>query len=98
MSDRTDNLAKELLALKGEDGLINVAKAEQWAKRGASMIGLSPLHALFPHDPARASPYSPSSRLALNVLYVDVEAIDEARTCDAAREFWSTRSLRRTDS
>jgi len=33
MSDRTDNLAKELLALKGEDGLINVAKAEQWAKR-----------------------------------------------------------------
>ena len=57
----------------------------QWARRGASVIGLSPLHALFPHDPARASPYSPSSRLALNVLYIEVDALDEIRTGGAAR-------------
>jgi (1->4)-alpha-D-glucan 1-alpha-D-glucosylmutase len=33
---------------------------EQWASRGAGFVGLNPLHALFPHDPERASPYSPS--------------------------------------
>ena len=58
---------------------------EHWAARGAGFVGLNPLHALFPHDPERASPYSPSSRLALNVLYIDVEAIEEFGACDAAR-------------
>lgn len=50
---------------------------EQWSQRGAAIVGLNPLHALFPHDPARASPYSPSSRLFLNVLYLDPEQIEE---------------------
>jgi len=55
------------------------------AERGAGIIGLNPLHALFPHNPAHASPYSPSSRLQLNVLYLDVEAIEEFRACEAAQ-------------
>jgi len=55
------------------------------AERGAGIIGLNPLHALFPHNPAHASPYSPSSRLHLNVLYLDVEAIEEFRDCEAAQ-------------
>ncbi len=55
------------------------------AERGAGIIGLNPLHALFPHNPSHASPYSPSSRLQLNVLYVDVEAIEEFRECEAAQ-------------
>ena len=50
---------------------------EQWSQRGAAIVGLNPLHALFPHDPARASPYSPSSRLYLDVLYLDPEQIEE---------------------
>ena len=50
----------------------------QWGRRGAGVIGLNPLHALFPHNPAHASPYSPSSRLFLNVLYIDVAAVPEA--------------------
>ncbi|TAK46440.1 MAG: malto-oligosyltrehalose synthase [Betaproteobacteria bacterium] len=59
----------------------------QWAARGAGIVGLSPLHALFPHNPAHASPYSPSSRLRLNVLYLDVEAIADYAECeDAQRE------------
>lgn len=55
------------------------------AQMGASIIGLNPLHALFPHNPAHASPYSPSSRLRLNVLYLEVEAIEEFRECEAAQ-------------
>ncbi|MCW5700528.1 MAG: 4-alpha-glucanotransferase [Rhodospirillales bacterium] len=45
------------------------------AKLGAASIGVNPLHALFPEIPERASPYSPSSRLFLNPLYLDVESV-----------------------
>lgn len=55
---------------------------EQWAHRGAAIVGVNPLHALFPHNPAHASPYSPSSRLFLNVLYIDVEAAEDFRECE----------------
>ncbi len=58
---------------------------ENAAERGAGIIGLNPLHALFPHNPAHASPYSPSSRLQLNVLYLEVEAIEEFRECEPAQ-------------
>ncbi|MGE5526508.1 MAG: malto-oligosyltrehalose synthase [Rhodospirillaceae bacterium] len=51
----------------------------QWVRHGASLIGVNPLHALFPHNPAHTSPYSPSSRLFLNVLYIDVEAVEDLR-------------------
>ena len=44
--------------------------AESAAERGADFIGVSPLHALFLADPARISPYSPSSRVFLNPLYI----------------------------
>jgi (1->4)-alpha-D-glucan 1-alpha-D-glucosylmutase len=59
---------------------------ELWGARGAGVIGVNPLHALFPHNPAHASPYSPSSRLFLNPLYVDVEAVEDYRESEAARE------------
>ncbi|HYW04840.1 MAG TPA: malto-oligosyltrehalose synthase [Gammaproteobacteria bacterium] len=51
---------------------------------GANMLGLSPLHALFPRDPARCSPYRPSSRLFRNVLYLDVERLPELAECQEA--------------
>ena len=42
---------------------------------GADMVGLNPLHAIFLDSPEDASPYSPSDRTLLNVLYIDVEAV-----------------------
>ncbi|HTV90448.1 MAG TPA: 4-alpha-glucanotransferase [Stellaceae bacterium] len=38
---------------------------------GARVIGLNPLHALFAAEPRHFSPYSPSSRLWLDYLYID---------------------------
>lgn len=55
------------------------------ATAGGTFIGLNPLHALFPDNPAHISPYSPSHRGFLNVLYIDVEAVPEWTACDAAR-------------
>jgi (1->4)-alpha-D-glucan 1-alpha-D-glucosylmutase len=59
---------------------------ERFAEQGAAVVGVNPLHALFPHDPSRASPYRPSSRVFLNVLYLDVEAIPEFAQCAAAQQ------------
>lgn len=55
------------------------------AQAGAGFVGSSPLHALFPCDPAQASPYSPSSRRFLNVLFLDVEGIADFKECESAR-------------
>ena len=51
--------------------LIRIAAAQ-----GCAGIGLNPLHALFEDDPT-GSPYAPNSRLFLNPLYIDVEALPE---------------------
>lgn len=49
--------------------------ASQWAANGADLIGVNPLHALLHRNLSVASPYSPSSRLHLNWLYLDVERV-----------------------
>ncbi|MDH5538249.1 MAG: 4-alpha-glucanotransferase, partial [Rhizobacter sp.] len=56
-----------------------------WGQAGAGVVGVNPLHAMFPHNPAHASPYSPSSRLFLNLQYLDVEAIADYIECPEAR-------------
>lgn len=43
------------------------------ATRGVDAIAISPTHALFSADPSHYSPYSPSSRLFLNVLHSDID-------------------------
>ncbi len=55
------------------------------AAQGAAFVGLSPLHALRMDRPDLASPYSPSSRLALNPLFIDVTAMPEFLRSSAAQ-------------
>lgn len=65
------------------------------AKRGGSFIGLNPVHALYPAMPESASPYSPSSRRWLNVLYIDVNAVEDYRRSDEAQAWWKMESTQK---
>ena len=84
-------VAVQLYTLRsGENwGIGDFADLEQavrgFAPAGASFIALNPLHALFPANPWHFSPYSPSSRHFLNVLYVAVERVPEFADCAGAR-------------
>ncbi|HEX7764014.1 MAG TPA: 4-alpha-glucanotransferase, partial [Cellvibrio sp.] len=51
------------------------------AQHGADFIGLNPVHALYPAMPESASPYSPSSRRWLNIIYIDVETMPGFNRC-----------------
>ncbi|ABS62168.1 4-alpha-glucanotransferase [Parvibaculum lavamentivorans DS-1] len=52
--------------------------ARAFSERGADAMAISPVHALFPADTSRYSPYAPSSRLFLNVFYADPALIGGA--------------------
>lgn len=47
---------------------------------GADIIGINPINMAFAADWETASPYYSSSRLFLNPLYIDVDAVDGAKT------------------
>ncbi len=84
-------LAAQLYTVRSRDnwGMGDFADLERlvrWAAaHGAGFVGVNPLHALAPADPARASPYSASNRHFLNVLYIAVPAVPEFADCAAAR-------------
>jgi 4-alpha-glucanotransferase len=88
--DRLWGLTAQLYGLRSADdwGMGSFSElarlAEQAAELGAAALGVNPLHALFPARPDHYGPYSPSSRLFLNVLYIDVTAVPEFAECAAA--------------
>jgi len=59
---------------------------EYFAERGAGVIGFNPINALFSHNPYHKSPYSPSSRLFLNPLYLDIETVPDFLESTMAQE------------
>src|SRR6185369_13867002 len=63
------------------------ALVELAASLGAGVLGVNPLHA------AHVSPYSPSSRHALNAIYLDIEAIPEFAKCAAAQRLTQSRTF-----
>ena len=64
------------------------------AAHGADLIGLNPLHAMFHDNPTHASPYSPASRLLLNILNIDVLAVPELLDCQDIRDLIASQVFR----
>ena len=63
--------------------------AESAARAGAATVGVNPLHALFPHDPERASPYYPSDRRFLDPLAIDAFDLPQELLTEAVRAEFS---------
>jgi 4-alpha-glucanotransferase len=86
-------LAVQLYSLRsarnwGAGDFGDLATLVEWAAKDlqAGLIGLNPLHALKNVRPFEISPYSPTSRLFLNTLYLDVEAIPEFQLSQRAQQ------------
>ena len=81
-------LAAQLYALRrpGDGGLGDFAALQDLlapaAELGAAGVAISPVHAQFSADTHRFSPYSPSSRVQMNVLHAGLDLSGQA---DAAR-------------
>ncbi len=81
--DKTWGTAIQLYTLRSQNnwGMGDFSDLAQLMKdmaaQGADVIGLNPIHALYPISPEHCSPYSPSNRSFLNVLYTDVTAVPE---------------------
>jgi len=63
------------------------------AKQDASVIGLNPLHPLYPNNPAHCSPYSPTSRCFLNTMYIDVTATPNFESCKKAQRKFNSKAF-----
>ncbi|MEZ0600592.1 4-alpha-glucanotransferase [Paraburkholderia sp. IW21] len=85
-------IAAQLYGLRrtGDGGIGDYSALAQMAvesaKRGAHALAVSPTHAMFSAEPNRFSPYSPSSRLWLNVTHIDPAAVFGAPAARAALE------------
>jgi len=68
---------------------------EQVARQGGDFVGLNPLHALYPATPDFASPYSPSSRRWLNIIYISVAQLEDFQNSAAAQKWWQAAKTQR---
>ncbi|WP_127960107.1 4-alpha-glucanotransferase [Serratia microhaemolytica] len=67
----------------------------QLAPRGAAFVGINPIHALYPARPENASPYSPSSRRWLNMLYIAVDEVEAFQHSKQAQQWWQQPAIQR---
>lgn len=83
-------LAAQLYGLrrKGDGGIGDytalASLAEHSARHGAQALAVSPTHAMFSAEPGHFSPYSPSSRLWLNIAHIDPAAVFGAQAAHDA--------------
>lgn len=82
--------AVQAYALRSKDSwgigdLRDLAEAGRWARSlGASLMGINPLHAVAPVLPQQASPYSPTTRIYRNPLYLSIEEVPGAHRVSLA--------------
>ena len=99
-SRRAFGLLANLYSLRGPSGFGHghfgdlAALAGFAGRAGAAFVGVNPLHAVSNRGLGFA-PYSPSSRLYRNVLYLDPEAVPELAGSDEARALVAEPELRR---
>ena len=92
---RRFGLAAHLYALRrrGDQGIGDFTTlallAEATARAGGSLVGINPLHALFPGDRDRASPYHPSDRRFLDPVYIDIERVPDFAAAPDARSLYA---------
>ena len=90
-SGNTWALATQLYALRSERnwGIGDFGDLREFvglaSRAGAGAVALNPLHELFPSNPRASSPYAPSSRLFLNIFYIDVTAVPDFAESPHAR-------------
>lgn len=95
-------IALQLYALRsahnwGVGDFGDLAEALEWATElGSGIVGINPLHALKNARPYHISPYSPDSRLYLNLLYIDIEQIPECRESMEAQRLLKSDEFRST--
>ena len=83
-NQRPWGIAAQLYSLRrpGDGGLGDFGALRQFVesagRTGAAAVAISPVHAQFSADVNRFSPYSPSSRIMLNVLHAEVQLEGEA--------------------
>lgn len=88
---RLFGLAAQLYSLRrdGDQGIGDFTTlamlAEAAAAEGASVLAINPLHALFPRQRERASPYHPSDRRFLDPIYLDLAALDDGSEVSVSR-------------
>jgi 4-alpha-glucanotransferase len=98
--ERVWGIAVQLYSLRSEDNwgigdfhdLTEVIKLA--APLGCSVVGVNPLHAMMPANPAHISPYSPSNREFLNVLYIAVPQVPDFAECEEVRRHVSREEFR----
>ena len=85
-----------LYALKSERNwgmgdFTDLREVIDWAgDLGAAFVGVNPLHARFPGEKPNPSPYSPSTRIFRDILYLDLEDVPEFKDCQAAQTLVAT--------
>jgi glycogen operon protein len=88
---RRFGIAAQIYALRraGDQGIGDFTAVGALARiaqaQGATLLGLSPAHALFPTDRSRASPYHPSDRRFLDPIFCDVTALPFVADLPAVR-------------
>ncbi|WP_407675192.1 MULTISPECIES: 4-alpha-glucanotransferase [Pasteurellaceae] len=63
------------------------------AQQGGDFVGLNPIHSLFPANPESASPYSPSSRLWQNIIYIDVNKVTAFQQSKKAQSWFNSQEI-----